>query len=170
MDDIIISNAIWVQKPMNADKDSSISCSGLAGLIDQVARGVYSLAWAGDLNPAQWAALRYFRKAQSTRRTIGAFAEFQGVGQASASRTIAALMEKGYLERGTDPMDRRRAVVELTEKGTRVISDDPLLALVRALERRPESERAVAANMLSEVLVELLDLRRGLQATGTDQG
>ncbi|HYD29517.1 MAG TPA: MarR family transcriptional regulator [Azospirillaceae bacterium] len=156
---------------MTADKDSStISCSGLAGLIDQVARGVYCLAWAGDLNPAQWAALRYFRKAQPTRRTIGAFAEFQGVGQASASRTIASLMDKGFLRRGTDPMDRRRAVVELTDKGAHVISDDPLLALVRALERRPETEREVAANLLSEVLVELLDLRRGTQATGTDHG
>lgn len=153
---------------MSGDMDSGVSSFGLAGLIDQVARAVYSLAWAGDLNPAQWAALRYFRKAHPNRRTISAFAEFQGVGQASASRTIASLMDKGYLERGTDPADRRRAVVELTAKGLREIERDPLLELARSLERQPELERAAAADLLSKVLVELLEARRTLQDTESE--
>lgn len=40
-----------------------------------------------------------------------------GVSKQAASKLIDTLVIRGYLERGTDPEDRRRLTLELTERG-----------------------------------------------------
>lgn len=43
--------------------------------------------------------------------------EMMGTSKQAAAKTIAALEQRGYVERGTDPDDARRKVVRLTEHG-----------------------------------------------------
>jgi DNA-binding MarR family transcriptional regulator len=40
-----------------------------------------------------------------------------GVSKQAASKLIDTLVIRGYVERGTDPEDRRRLTLELTERG-----------------------------------------------------
>ena len=50
-----------------------------------------------------------------------------GVSKQAVSQVIDALVDRGYLNRGADPGDRRRIVLELTERG-----QDAVAAVARA--------------------------------------
>jgi DNA-binding MarR family transcriptional regulator/catechol 2,3-dioxygenase-like lactoylglutathione lyase family enzyme len=52
-----------------------------------------------------------------------------GVTKQAVSQLLEILVRRGYLERSPDPDDRRRNVLELTERGTQVVD-----AVVRAVE------------------------------------
>lgn len=58
--------------------------------------------------------------------TAGELAWAERVQPQTLTRTLAALEERGELERQTDPVDRRRSVISITDKGT-----DALVADVR---------------------------------------
>jgi DNA-binding MarR family transcriptional regulator len=49
--------------------------------------------------------------------SVGDVARDFGVSKQAASKLIDTLVIRGYLERGTDPSDRRRLTLELTERG-----------------------------------------------------
>jgi DNA-binding MarR family transcriptional regulator len=42
---------------------------------------------------------------------------FMGVSKQAVSQAVEMLVERGYLERGRDPSDRRRVVLSLTDRG-----------------------------------------------------
>jgi len=42
---------------------------------------------------------------------------FMGVSKQAVSQSVELLVERGYLERGRDPSDRRRVTLSLTERG-----------------------------------------------------
>src|ERR1700749_4781117 len=58
--------------------DPKLSVRGLARLIEQVGKAAYNLGYTPGLNPAQWAAMRYFDEATHERQTVTGFAQFQG--------------------------------------------------------------------------------------------
>lgn len=50
-------------------------------------------------------------------RTISDLAQSVGVDQPRASRLVAEAVDHGFVRRGVDPADARRALIELTEAG-----------------------------------------------------
>ncbi|MFT4230235.1 MAG: MarR family transcriptional regulator [Microbacterium sp.] len=54
-------------------------------------------------------------------RTIGALAEYQGVTAPTMNRTVNLLEAAGYVRRLGDPDDRRRVLVEATQRGVELI-------------------------------------------------
>jgi len=54
---------------------------------------------------------------------VSAIAQHLGVDLSVASRQVAALTVAGYVHRTRDPEDRRAQIVELTERGRRVLRD-----------------------------------------------
>lgn len=50
-------------------------------------------------------------------RTISDLAQSVGVDQPRASRLVAEAVDHGFVRRGVDPSDARRALIELTEAG-----------------------------------------------------
>jgi DNA-binding MarR family transcriptional regulator len=42
---------------------------------------------------------------------------FMGVSKQAVSQSVEMLVDRGYLERGRDPSDRRRVILSLTERG-----------------------------------------------------
>lgn len=54
----------------------------------------------------------------------GELAVREGVQPPSMTRVIAALEERGYVERRAHPTDGRQAIVELTERGREYIRED----------------------------------------------
>ena len=128
--------------------DPKLSSCGLARLIEQVGKACYNLGYTPGLNPAQWAALRYFQETTVDRRTVTGFANFQGTTKGTASQTVAAMVRKGFLERVADKNDRRVHRLVLTEEGENLLTQDPLQALASAVDQLEEQERwALAVNM-----------------------
>ncbi len=136
--------------------DPKLSSRGLARLIEQVGKACYNLGYTPGLNPAQWAALRYFQESTTDRRTVTGFANFQGTTKGTASQTVAALVRKGYLERVADKNDRRVHRLMLTPTGEELISKDPLQALAEAVDKLEEQDRWALAVNMEKVLRELI--------------
>lgn len=136
--------------------DPKLSVRGLARLIEQVGKATYNLGYTPGLNPAQWAALRYFDEATLERRTVTGFAQFQGTTKGTASQTIAALVRKGYLRRVGDKQDRRVHRLVITDEGQNLLRIDPLQDLSKALETLKQEERWALAVSMGKVLRQLM--------------
>jgi DNA-binding MarR family transcriptional regulator len=60
---------------------------------------------------------------ESGARTVSELADATGVDQPRASRLVADAAERGLLRREVDPLDARRAVIELTPAGRTHLTD-----------------------------------------------
>ena len=136
--------------------DPKLSVRGLARLIEQVGKAAYNLGYTPGLNPAQWAALRYFDEATIERRTVTGFAQFQGTTKGTASQTVAALVRKGYLRRVGDKQDRRVHRLVITDEGQNLLKVDPLQDLSKALETLSQEERWALAVSIEKLLRQLI--------------
>ena len=136
--------------------DPKLSSRGLARLIEQVGKAAYNLGFTPGLNPAQWAALRYFDESSIERRTVTGFAQFQGTTKGTASQTVAALVRKGFLRRVGDKQDRRVHRLLLTDESQALLKTDPLQQLSQALETLTQEERWALAVNMEKVLRQLI--------------
>ncbi len=89
---------------------------------------------------------------RSGSQTLGQLAQTLELDPGSASRAVDAMVKQGYLERVTDPQDRRYVTISLTEAGDRLASfvestgismADKVLALI------PPSEHAIVFEALA---------------------
>ncbi|HXF88188.1 MAG TPA: MarR family transcriptional regulator [Xanthobacteraceae bacterium] len=127
-----------------------------AHLIDRLERLARSGERVGDLNPAQWEALRYLARANRFSRTPAALADYLASTRGTVSRTLASLEEKGYVARTASARDGRSVEFALSPEGERAVKHDPLLALARDIE-------AATGAMLPEFLDSLRQtLRRAI--------
>jgi DNA-binding MarR family transcriptional regulator len=110
------------------------------------------------LTGAQWAALRFFARANRLTRTASAFASFHGTTRGTASQTVKSLVDHGYLARRTDPGDGRRVIFELTSAGRAALARDPAAALERAIETLTAKQHSELASTI-QALVSQLDSR-----------
>ena len=136
--------------------DPKLSSQGLARLIEQVGKACYNLGYTPGLNPAQWAALRYFQDSEGNRPTVTGFANSQGTTKGTASQTVAALVRKGYLQRIADENDRRVHRLVLTPIGDAMAEQDPLQKLTNVVDRLDEKERWSLAVNMERILRELI--------------
>jgi DNA-binding MarR family transcriptional regulator len=85
------------------------------------------------------------------------------VSKQAAGQLVDALVLRGYLERATDPNDRRRLTVALTERGkaAAAVQAEARERIDAELLERMGEERVLHARM---VLAALIDIRR--DATG----
>jgi DNA-binding MarR family transcriptional regulator len=91
--------------------------------------------------------------------TPTALAEHERVQPPSITRTLAGLIERGLVDRNTDPADRRQVIIQLTEPGAQAVKEtrqrrDAWLA--RRLADLDPKERAVLAEA-SEILRRIAD-------------
>lgn len=78
-----------------------------------------SKVW-GELSTTEYDVLFTLRRGPSEGMRQREIAQMQLIAQSSLSRLIDRLEEDGYVERGTDPVDARSALVRLTQKGQRI--------------------------------------------------
>lgn len=128
----------------------------IAQLIEQLGRCTWGDAFVRGLNPAQYTALRYFGRANRFSRTVGAFARYHGTTRGTASQTVKALVEKGYLRRRPDKRDHRTFRLDLTAKARKFLAKDPFHALASAAAVLPTDHRSAVTNGLQLMLDRLL--------------
>ncbi|HNB26494.1 MAG TPA: helix-turn-helix domain-containing protein [Alphaproteobacteria bacterium] len=126
--------------------------NAIAELIEHLSRRIQGAAYAHDLKPAQWSALRYYARADRTARTIRAFAGVHASSHSAASQIVTGLKRKRLLVSYTSKRDAREQVVELTAAGARLLRHDPLKPITRALKRMNEREQRVLLKSLRHLL------------------
>ena len=136
---------------------AAIEVAHLIDRLDRLARGGEA---AGELNPAQWEALRFVARANRFSRTPAALAEYLGSTRGTISQTLIALEQQGHVTREPSPRDRRSVMLGLTALGSQALKHDPILALAVDLD--------VAAPPQLETVVEVL--RAALYALITRNG
>jgi len=136
--------------PMLAPVD--ISARTVAEMIIQLGCLARGDGFVADLTLAQWAALRYFARANRFSRTVSAFAEFHGTTRGTASQTIKGLVENTYLTRKRSKIDGRSIDFTLTRKSKKLLAEDPLEALVVATSALSNSASRTVALSLERIL------------------
>jgi DNA-binding MarR family transcriptional regulator len=101
----------------------------LALLLEQAVRRIYPERGPATMHPGQWAALRYFARANREAATVAGLARYLGVTLAPASRAASALVRKGLLDAAIDPRDRRVTRLTLSDQGRQLLADDPIRRL-----------------------------------------
>ncbi len=132
--------------PMN------VSARTVAELVVQLGCMVRGDGFIADLTLAQWAALRYFARANRFSRTVSAFAEFHGTTRGTASQTIKSLVQNDYLTRKRSKADGRSIDFTLTHKSKKLLSEDPFEALVVAASALSNSASQTVARSLERML------------------
>lgn len=89
------------------------------------------------LTQGQWAALRYFARANRFSRAPSAFAAFHGTTRSTVSQVIRGLVEQGYLKQTRSEIDGRSVRLDLTDRASTIIANDPIEALVEAADALP---------------------------------
>ena len=131
----------------------------VAELVEQLGRCAYSEAFAAGLNPAQWAALRYFDRANRFSRTVSAFAQYHGTTRGTASQTIRSLVRKGYLLRLPAKHDQRSFRLDLTDTARQALDSDPFGEFVSAASTLPAAQCSALAKGLRAILDQVLEKR-----------
>lgn len=132
----------------------------VADLIFHLARRAASAGPQTDLTPAQWAALRYFARANRLSRTPSAFASFHATTRGTASQTVKSLVDMGHLSRQACGEDGRSVHFQLTETGEALLAHDPLSALARALGHLSDTQRNSLVQALQTAIVEVAAARQ----------
>jgi DNA-binding MarR family transcriptional regulator len=130
-------------------------CRQIAELIGRLGRLAHALQYSAGLNPAQWEALRFLARANKYSRSPSALSEFLGVTRGTASQTLIALEEKGYVERTRSTADRRSVDLRLTDKGLDLIRRDPLCCLEEAATGLSDGCKEHIADGLERVVAAL---------------
>jgi len=120
-------------------------------VFSRLRRRLRDVAVGGDLTPSQTAVLtRLWKEGPSS---ASALAGAERVRPQSIATILAALDQRGLIERTPDPEDGRRQVVSLTVAGRERAESDHQVReewLARAMqERYSESERRVILHALS---------------------
>lgn len=144
----------------NPDDNSALA---IAEMIVRLGRSTQD--YTAGLSPAQWAALRYMARANRFSRTVSAFAEFHGTTRGTASQTVKSLVARGYVAKTRSGEDGRSAVLDLTDEGVAILTQDPWRQLKAAAEELPVGMRRQTANGLTRILG-TLEVRKGVRAFG----
>ena len=105
----------------------------ITDLLERLAQFQRSRQQGDGLNPAQWAALRYFARANRYSRNATALTAFLGTTKGTVSQTLNALERKRLIARQPDPKDKRAFGIELTGRAEDELRRDPLEALNAAV-------------------------------------
>lgn len=123
-----------------------------AHLIDRLDRLARSGEAVGDLNPAQWEALRFLGRANRFSRTPAALAEYLGSTRGTVSQTLIVLEQKGHITRRPSERDRRSIDLGLSALGERALKDDPIQALAADLAAADSADLDVLVETLRTAL------------------
>jgi len=113
-----------------------------------------------SLNPAQWAALRFFSEHRAGAKTSSEFAKYHQTTRGTANQTVLALIRKGYLARDTSPADHRSKCVSVTREGRELLKRDPIRPLLSAIEGLDPTERRRLENQLAALYDHLRSLQQ----------
>ena len=133
----------------------------VANLIERIGQLVRSNEQFGDLNPAQWAALRYLARANRFSRNPIALARYLGTTRGTTSQTLIALERKGYISRNPSERDKRAIDLALTKEGQSKLTEDPVAQVAEIADDVLAGQCAQTRDQLTRILKRLIALNEG---------
>ncbi len=132
-------------------ESAAAAARDLRVVVSRLRRQLRGLAIAGDLTPSQTAVLtRLWKEGASS---ASALAGAERVRPQSMATIVAALEQRGLIERSPDPEDGRRQAISLTKAGRQRAESDRQVReewLARAIhERYSEAERRTILDALA---------------------
>ena len=119
---------------------------------ERLARLMRAREHGGDLNPAQWEALRYLARANRFSNSPGALTRSLGATKGTISQTLMALERKGFVVKAARTGEGRSVSLTLTEKGLAALKDDPWQKLAAAIDELGGKTRRRLGKGLRELL------------------
>ena len=138
------------------DKDFG---SNAALMLERLARLMRASEHDGDLNPAQWEALRYLARANRFSNSPAALTRYLGATKGTISQTVMALDRKGYIAKAVRPVEKRSVTLTLTAKGEEKLKQDPWTRLTIDIDKLGGKTRRRLGQGLAAVLS--AELKRG---------
>jgi DNA-binding MarR family transcriptional regulator len=123
-----------------------------AVLLERLTRLMQAAEHEGDLNPAQWQALRYVGRANRFSNSPGALTQYLGATKGTVSQTVIALEKKGLLAKSPRPEAKRSIALTLTAAGEAMLASDPWQRLDADIDRLGAKTRKRFAKGLRELL------------------
>ncbi len=144
------------KRKVKEEKLSPVSRAS-ADIFERLIRMVETLSFKSNMNPTQWAALRYFNEANKSSRTVRDFAKHNATTKGTASRTTGLLVEKGLLIREDEAYIGPLLVVTftITKAGKQLLESDPLLTLAASIESLPAAERGNLVEILDSLSADM---------------
>jgi len=85
-------------------------------------------------------------------------AQFLATSQEQATRTVAPLADAGYVERRTDPSNRTKVYIHLTESGRKIMEDSRKVLLENMSEKFSTSLNTEDREELCKAAATMVDL------------
>jgi DNA-binding MarR family transcriptional regulator len=142
---------------MASDEDDEADGRMIVWPLERLARLMRAREHDDGLNPAQWEALRFLKRANRFSNSPGALTRYLGATKGTVSQTLIALERKGYITRALREGGRKSISLSLTAKGIEALARDPWADLARAAEDLGGKTK----RRLQRGLAELLEQERG---------
>jgi DNA-binding MarR family transcriptional regulator len=133
--------------------------TGAALALERLARLMRAAEHDGDLNPAQWEALRYLARANRFSNSPAALTRYLGATKGTVSQTVMALERKGYIVKAGRPGEKRSVILTLTAKGEEKLTQDPWAKLSVNIGKLGGKTRRRVVQGAGELL--MAELKRG---------
>lgn len=132
-----------------------------AALLERVARLTQNLGTAEGLNSVQWETLRYFGRANKFSCTPSGLTDYLGVTKGTVSQTINAMERKEFVKKVDVPGNARSVRIELTAKGKKLLSKNPLLTMMEDLDGLSDADIQRLNKSLRYLIERSLSRRNG---------
>lgn len=108
-----------------ADDEDDLGGAAIVAPLERLARLMRAKEHDGELNPAQWEALRYLARANRFSNSPGALTRYLGATKGTISQTVIALERKGLVAKTVRASERRSVSLSLTDRGRAALAADP---------------------------------------------
>jgi DNA-binding MarR family transcriptional regulator len=133
--------------------------------LERLTRLVRAGEHTGDLNPAQWGALRYLSRCNRFSNSPAALTRYLGATKGTISQSLIALERKGLVEKSPRSGEARSVALTLTPAGESRLAEDPWAVIDTLLGQAGGKGRKKFAAVLGDLL-EALTVSRGLPSFG----
>jgi DNA-binding MarR family transcriptional regulator len=135
-----------------SDRADDVAVGHTLVQLERLARLLRSASHAEGLNAAQWEALRYLSRANSFSNSPSALTRYLGATKGTISQTLLVLIKKGTIEKSLRNNDGRSVALVLTEAGEKILGDDPLMDMEKAIANLGDKTSKRFAKGLNELL------------------
>ncbi len=133
--------------------------------LERLTRLIRAGEHVGDLNPAQWGALRYLSRCNRFSNSPAALTRYLGATKGTISQSLIALERKGLVEKSGRPGEARSVALTLTAEGEKRLAGDPWNVIDVLLDPAGGKGRRKFAAVLGNLL-DALTVSRGLPSFG----
>lgn len=137
----------------------TVVAKAIAQLVEHFVSTVYAESNGEGMRSAQWAALRYFAEVEPAARTVGNFARQNLITDSSASQTVSSLVRRGYLKKTPSEKDGRSHQLHLTGSANKLLAQDPLNLLVKAVDDLNAKQKTELADVLHQIYLSMQSRR-----------